>query len=33
MVPDLTYAKINGKNALDLVSNEWYNEEFTPIVQ
>ena len=32
MVPDLTYATVNGKKALDLVSSEWYNEEFTPTV-
>ena len=33
MFPDLHNTTINGKRALDLVSQEWYNNEFIPIVQ
>lgn len=33
MFPDLHFTTINGKKALDLVSQEWYNNEFIPFVQ
>jgi len=31
--PDLHHAKVNGKDALSLVDNEWFEKEFIPIVQ
>src|SRR5699024_5145786 len=31
--PDLTRAKVKGKNALDLVDQSWYENEFIPTVQ
>lgn len=33
MSPDLAWATVNGKSALDLVGNEWYTETFIPRVQ
>jgi malate dehydrogenase len=33
MFPDLSYAQINGRNALDLVGKEWYEKTFIPRVQ
>lgn len=32
-VPDLAHAKVDGEDALSLVSSEWYRDEFTPAVQ
>nr|MBC8377609.1 malate dehydrogenase [Planctomycetota bacterium] len=31
--PDIHYAKVKGQDALSLVDNKWYVEEFIPIVQ
>ena len=31
--PDLHYAEVDGKPALDLVDNDWYVNEFIPVVQ
>ena len=33
MFPDLHNTTVNGKKALELVNQEWYNNEFIPIVQ
>lgn len=33
MVPDLTYTSVKNQKATDLVSSQWINEEFTPVVQ
>jgi malate dehydrogenase len=33
MSPDLAWATVKGKNALDLVGNEWYTKTFIPRVQ
>ena len=33
MFPDLHYTIVNGKKALELVNQDWYNNEFIPIVQ
>lgn len=32
-VPDLAHAKVDGEDALSLVSSDWYRDEFTPAVQ
>lgn len=32
-VPDLAHAKVEGEDALSLVTPEWYRDEFTPAVQ
>jgi malate dehydrogenase len=31
--PDISYATVDGKPAIDLVDNEWYVKEFIPVVQ
>ena len=33
MSPDLKWAQVKGKNALDLVGNDWYVNKFSPRVQ
>lgn len=33
MFPDLTWAQVNGKSALDLVGQDWYTGKFIPRVQ
>lgn len=33
MFPDLTWAQVNGKPALDLVGQDWYANKFIPRVQ
>ena len=31
--PDISYATVNGKPAIEMVDNEWYVKEFIPVVQ
>jgi malate dehydrogenase len=31
--PDISYATVNGKPAVEMVDNEWYVKEFIPLVQ
>ena len=33
MFPDLTWANVKGKPALDLVGHDWYTNKFIPRVQ